>query len=94
MGNIEDEYDDDEPEIRKVDNNTYIVDGLLSIDELNDHLDLNLVSEQYNTIGGFLISLLGRIPKKNENKTIEYDNIIFKIEEVKERRIGKIKICI
>ena len=94
MGNIEDEYDDDEPEIMKVDNNTYIVDGLLSIDELNDHLNLNLVSEQYNTIGGFLISLLGRIPKKNENKTIEYGNVIFKIEEVKERRIAKIRICI
>ena len=94
MGDIEDEYDDDEPDIRKVDNNTYIVNGLLSIDELNDHLDLNLVSEQYNTIGGFLISLMGCIPKMNENKTIEYGNVIFKIEEVKERRIGKIKICI
>lgn len=94
MGNIEDEYDDDEPDIRKVDNNTYIVNGLLSIDELNDHLDLNLVSKNYNTIGGFLVSLMGCIPNKNENKTIEYGNVIFKIEEVKERRIEKIKICI
>jgi putative hemolysin len=94
MGNFEDEYDYDEPDIRKVDNNTYIVNGLLSIDELNDNLHLELVSENYNTIGGFLVSLLGRIPKKNENKTIEYNNVIFKIEEVKERRIGKIKICI
>jgi len=94
MGNIEDEYDYDEPDIRKVDNNTYIVNGLLSIDELNDNLDLNLVSENYNTIGGFLVSLLGSIPNSNENKTIEYGNVVFKIEEVKERRIGKIKICI
>ncbi|MBZ9622018.1 hemolysin family protein [Clostridium sp. FP2] len=94
MGNIEDEYDYDEPDIRKIDNNTYIVSGLLSIDDLNDNLDLNLVSENYNTIGGFLVSLLGCIPKKNENKTIEYGNVIFTIEEVKERRIGKIKICI
>ena len=94
MGNIDDEYDYDEPDIIKVDNNTYIVDGLLSIDDLNDNLDLNLVSENYNTIGGFLVSLMGCIPKNNENKTIEYENVIFKIEEVKERRIGKIKICI
>lgn len=94
MGNIEDEYDYDEPDIRKVDNNTYIVDGLLSIDELNDNLDLNLVSENYNTIGGFLVSLLGCIPKKNENRTIQYGNVTFKIEEVKERRIGKIKIFV
>jgi putative hemolysin len=94
MGNIDDEYDYDEPDIRKVDNNTYIVNGLLSIDDLNDNLHLELVSENYNTMGGFLVSLLGCIPKKNENKTIEYGNVIFKIEEVKERRIGKIKICI
>ena len=94
MGNIEDEYDDDEPDIRKVDNNTYIVNGLLSLDELNDHLDLNLMSKNYNTIGGFLISLMGCIPKKNETKTIEYGNVIFKIEQVKQRRIEKIKICI
>ncbi|MBU3093226.1 hemolysin family protein [Clostridium sp. CF011] len=94
MGNIEDEYDDDEPDIRKVDNNTYIVNGLLSLDELNDHLDLNLMSKNYNTIGGFLISLIGCIPKKNETQTIEYGNVIFKIEQVKQRRIEKIKIYI
>ncbi|MCB2293541.1 hemolysin family protein [Clostridium algoriphilum] len=94
MGNIEDEYDDDEPDIRKVDNNTYIVSGLLSLDELNDNLDLNLFSKNYNTIGGFLISLMGCIPKINENKTIEYGDVIFKIEEVKQRRIERIKICI
>ncbi len=94
MGNIEDEYDDDEPDIRKVDNNTYIVSGLLSLDELNDNLDLNLFSKNYNTIGGFLISLMGCIPKINENKTIEYGDVVFKIEEVKQRRIEKIKICI
>jgi len=94
MGNIEDEYDDDEPDIRKVDNNTYIVSGLLSLDDLNDNLDLNLISKNYNTIGGFLISLMGCIPKINENKTIEYGDVIFKIEEVKQRRIERIKICI
>ena len=94
MGNIEDEFDDEEPDIKKVDNNTYIVSGLLSLDELNDNLDLNLFSKNYNTIGGFLISLMGCIPKKNENKTIEYGDVIFKIEEVKQRRIEKIKICI
>ncbi|WP_010240758.1 hemolysin family protein [Clostridium arbusti] len=94
MGNIEDEYDNDEPDIRKVDNNTYIVNGLLPLHELNEHLHLNLVSKTYDTIGGFLISLMGRIPKKNEAKSIEYENIIFQIEEVKKRRIERVKICI
>lgn len=94
MGDIEDEYDNDEPDIKKVDNNTYIVNGLLPLDELNEHLHLNLVSKTYDTIGGFLISLLGRIPKKNESKSIEYGDIIFEIEEVKKRRIEKVKICV
>lgn len=94
MGNIEDEYDDDEPDIKKVDSNTYIVRGLLSLDELNNHLDLNLECENYDTIGGFLISRMGRIPQKDEEKIIEYDNVTFKIEEVKEKRIEKVKILI
>lgn len=94
MGNIEDEYDDEEPEITKVDNNTYIVSGLLSLDELNEHLALDLMSENYDTVGGFLMDIMGRIPKKNEEKTIKYGNIIFKIEEVKEKRIEKVKISI
>lgn len=93
MGDIEDEYDDYEPDIRKVDNNTYIVNGLLSLNDLNDHLNLNLVSKSYDTIGGFLVSMLGRIPKKDEEKIIEYENIIFEIEEVKKKRIEKVKIC-
>lgn len=94
MGNIEDEYDDDEPEITQIDTNTYLVNGLLSLDELNDHLHLDLESEDYDTLGGFLISALGHIPKKNEQKTIEYGNVIFKIEEVKEKRIEKVRICV
>lgn len=94
MGDIDDEYDDDEPYINKIDSNTFIVNGLLSIDDLNNNLDLNLVSDDCETISGFLINYIGRIPKDSEEKIIEYENIIFKIEEVKEKRIEKIKICI
>lgn len=94
MGNIEDEYDDDEPEITQIDTNTYLVNGLLSLDELNDHLHLDLESENYDTVGGFIINALGHIPKKDEQKTIEYGNVIFKIEEVKEKRIEKVRICV
>lgn len=94
MGNIEDEYDDDEPEIKKVDNNTFIVNGLLGIDELNDKLHINLSSQEHDTVSGFLVDLMGRIPENGEQDIIEHDNIVFKIEEVKEKRINKLKICI
>ncbi len=94
MGQIEDEYDDGEPEIHKIDSNTFIVKGLLTIDELNDKLHLNLACDDYETISGFLIDKMGRIPLENEESVIEHENIVFKIEEMKEKRIEKIKLCI
>lgn len=96
MGKIEDEYDEDEPDVRKIDNNTFMVNGLLPVGELNEHLHLDLDedSEDYDTLGGLLIKLIGHIPKDGEEKVIEHKNIIFKIEKVKEKRIEKVKICI
>ena len=94
MGDIDDEYDEDENYIQKIDSNTFIVNGLMPIDDLNDYLHIQLVSEDCDTISGFLINIIGRIPKDIEEKVIEYENIIFKIESVKEKRIEKIKICI
>ncbi|WP_315116819.1 hemolysin family protein [uncultured Clostridium sp.] len=94
MGNIEDEYDDDEPEIKKIDSNTFLVNGLLAIDELNDYLHINLDSEEQDTVSGFLVNLLGKIPNNGDQQIIEHDNIVFKVEEVKEKRISKVKICV
>ncbi|MBU5483481.1 hemolysin family protein [Clostridium sp. MSJ-11] len=94
MGNIEDEYDDDEPEIKKIDSNTFLVNGLLAIDELNNYLHINLYSEEQDTVSGFLVNLLGRIPNSGDQEIIEHDNIVFKVEEVKEKRISKVKICV
>ncbi|KZL92370.1 hemolysin family protein [Clostridium magnum] len=94
MGNIEDEYDEDELDIRKVDNNTFIVDGMLSIDDFNNYFNVDIQSENYDTISGFIIDILGRIPKNTEEKNVEYENLIFKIEEIKEKRIQKIKVYV
>jgi putative hemolysin len=94
MGNIFDEYDDNYDYITKIDQNTYLVDGLVSINEINEALDLDLPSDNYDTIGGFVINLTGNIPKENETPIIEYENIIFKIEKVDEKRIDKLKISL
>lgn len=94
MGNIEDEYDDDEPEIEKLDNRTFLVDGLLQLDDFNDYFNVNIESTDYDTISGFLVDLIGHIPLKVEDKNIEYEDMIFKIQEIKEKRIEKIKVCI
>jgi putative hemolysin len=94
MGNIEDEYDEDEPDIKKIDSNTFIVNGMLSIDDFNDYFHTDIESENYDTISGFIINLLGRIPKNTEEKNIEYENLSFKIEQIREKRIEKMKVYI
>ncbi|MDD7794825.1 hemolysin family protein [Clostridium sp. 'White wine YQ'] len=96
MGNIDDEYDEDEPDIRKIDNNTYIVNGLVPVDELNESLNLELDSDSddYDTLSGLLINIIGHIPNEGDQDIIEHKDIIFKIEEVKEKRIKKVRISL
>lgn len=96
MGDIDDEYDEEETEIVKVDENTYIIDGNTDLDDINDELGLELVSENSETLGGFIIELLGDLPdeEEKEDKVIEYENLVFKIESVKDRRIEKVKLYI
>lgn len=94
MGNISDEYDTDEPEIKKLDDSTFIINGRLALDDFNDYFNTDIESVDYDTISGFVIDLLGHIPKGPEEKNIEYKNIIFKIAEIKEKRIEKLKLYI
>lgn len=94
MGEIEDEYDPALARILKIDENTYIIDGLVTITELNNRLDLNLYSENYDTISGYLIDQIGSIPKEEDDRTIEIDNLVFKLESVKHKRIDKVKLYI
>lgn len=96
MGNIDDEYDDNEAKFQKLDDNTYLIDGQFYIDDLNDELLLNLESEEHETIGGLIIDLLGEIPDEDETeeRIVELDNCTFKIESVKDRRIDKVKLYI
>lgn len=91
MGEIDDEYDEDEPEIRQVRSDTWELDGSMDLDDIDEELDVDLESESSETIGGFLIDLLGEIPDEDDlNQPIEYENYIFTILSVKDRRIEKI----
>jgi putative hemolysin len=94
MGNIFDEYDDNVDDIKKIDENTYIVNGLVSVDEINENLNLKLPSDNIDTIGGFVITLLGRIPENDSDNTVEYENLVFKVEKIDEKRIEKLIIYI
>jgi putative hemolysin len=94
MGDIEDEYDPISYKIMKVDDSTYLIDGMTTIDELNNKLDLDVFSENYDTISGLIIDHLGSIPMENDDRTVEIDNLVFKIESVKSNRIDKVKLYI
>lgn len=95
MGNIDDEYDDNEPKLEKIDNHTYLVDGIYSIDDLIDNLNIDIISKNHNTISGYLIDILGEIPDDTYlDKEIEVNDIIFKIKSIKENRIDKIELIL
>ena len=96
MGDIDDEYDQDEPDLRKIDDFNYIAKGAISIKELNSNLGIKLDedSEDYDTLGGLLMYLMGYIPEDGENHLVEYNNIEFHIEEISERRIQLVHIVL
>lgn len=90
VGDIRDEYDDHEKDIEVVKEDEYIVEGSTRIDELNDMIGVKIDSEDFDTIGGFIVGEFGYIPEVNE--TIEYDGIKFVVEEVDRNRIEKLRI--
>lgn len=94
MGDIEDEYDPTSFKIKKLDDSTYLIDGMTTIDELNMKLDLDLYSENYDTISGYLIDHMGSIPQEHDESTIELGRLVFKLESVKNKRIDKVKLYI
>lgn len=95
VGDIDDEYDQEEHIIEKIDDNHYLVDGNVSLSDLCEETDINLESENSETIGGFIIDILGEIPEEgDENRDIEFENYVFTILSVKERRIEKVKVQI
>ncbi len=92
VGEITDEYEETPAEpIKKIDANTIEADARTYIDDLNDEFDLNLPEdEDYDTVGGFVFSRLGYIPKANE--TFDYEDLKFTIASAEARRIRRIKI--
>jgi len=93
VGNIFDEDDDEEKHMDKIDENTFIINGSVSLDEVQEVLGVNLPIDDYETLNGFIIGQLGRIPKKGDRSTVEFNEVVFKVEEVNEKRVSKVKVC-
>lgn len=93
VGNMQDEYDQEDEEIVRQDDNTLIVDGMTSLDEISDALDIDIPEDRdYDTIAGMVIDLLGRIPDESEHPEIAFSRVTFTVLEMEDKRISKIKI--
>jgi CBS domain containing-hemolysin-like protein len=90
VGEIEDEYDRGEPEIEPVDAESYRVAGRMSIDDLNDELEVELPHDEWDTVAGLMYHLLGAVPTQGE--TVSFANLTFTAEKVQGRRIAKVLI--
>ena len=93
VGNMQDEFDQEEEEITQLDDDSFEVDGNLSISELGELLDCEFPDGDYDTVAGFLLDLLGHIPDEEEETIIEYDHFIFTVQKMEERRIEQVLIC-
>jgi CBS domain containing-hemolysin-like protein len=92
VGEIADEYDQDEPELVPVGDGLYRVSGKASVDDVNELLDVELPDEEWDTVAGLMLDLFGRIPKSGD--TVEFQGLTFTAEEVQGRRIAKVLIAI
>lgn len=92
VGEIHDEYDENEESfIQKLDEREYMVEGSLSLDDLNDRLDLELESEDYDSLGGFLIQRLDRLPEVGDELTTE-EGIRMVVERLDKNRVELVHI--
>lgn len=99
MGEIDDEYDKDESDIQKVNENTYILKGIVKVSDLKYIFNLNLESDSYETLNGYLINKLGEVPKDinnipNDKREIELENAKLEILKVGKNRIESVKLSL
>ncbi len=90
VGEIVDEYDKEEPLVEPIDENTIRVDAKMPIDEVNELLEVDLPHEEWDTVGGLVFGLTGRVPTPGE--TVRFDGLEFTTERVTGRRIQKVVI--
>ncbi len=92
VGNMQDEYDNEQEEVTQLDEHRYTVEGSTDIEEVADLLDMEIPEGDYETLGGFLMSHIGRVPNSDEHPTVTFKNAVFTVLSMDERRIEKVYI--
>ena len=91
VGDIEDEYDpEDLPMIKEVGQKKYAVDALIRIEDFNEYFETEFLDEDFDTLGGMLIKMQGKLPEVDE--TIKVENYSFRILEADDRRLSSIEV--
>ena len=93
VGEIRDEYDDDEKNfIKTISENTYDIDASIKLDDINDALDLELSSDDYDSLAGFVIEVMDKLPEEGEKAS--FKNLDFEVTKVNKNRIERISLTI
>src|SRR5512143_2868849 len=90
VGEISDEYDTEEPGMQAVSDGVFRVDGAMPIDDLSEQLGVKLPSEEWDTVGGLMLGLLGAIPR--EGQEVRCDDLVFRAERVQHRRVTSVLV--
>jgi CBS domain containing-hemolysin-like protein len=90
VGEIQDEYDVEEAQIEHVSESEVVVDALMTLDDVNDHLSINLQAEDVDTLGGYVYAKLGRVPEQGDQITSDGARLI--VEEIEGNRINRVRI--
>jgi CBS domain containing-hemolysin-like protein len=91
VGEIVDEYDDEEPMVMPLESGEYLVDARLDVDDLSGILDIAFPDEEWDTVGGLVLGLAGRVPTVGES--FEYNNLTLTTEEVQGRRVARVRVA-
>lgn len=94
VGNIFDEYDEELIDFKKLTDDTYEVSGMMNLEELEERFEVGFPTDEYETLSGFIISLIGKIPEFDDVSEVIFRNLHFKIAQVTEKRIEKIILTV
>ncbi len=92
VGSMQDEFDDEEEEITQLNETSFVVDGSTAMEELADRLEVKLPEGDYETVGGFLLQQLGRIPEVDEHPEVQFENVLFTVQAMDDRRIDEVHV--
>ena len=90
VGSITDEYDEEEKDVERLEDGTFVLDGGTSLEHVAELLETELPVDDFETVSGFVIGQLGRFPEEGEKPVVEHGTVVFTVESMEEKRITRV----